>query len=160
MSAENSIGDHAPNFTHEDNRVQQSRMRWRTKNDKFSGSRRIGRYVDSLGASYSRRCASCARTTLSLSFLYTLSIPLFCTLYTRLRVNREFHRGSTIGPHSTPAIFLLFLVCDFYVHMWHTFQVYMYINEFTRLTVISRYSLILVFPWTLGNQREFFTKQA
>ncbi|XP_043583771.1 uncharacterized protein LOC122568269 isoform X2 [Bombus pyrosoma] len=125
MSAENSIGDHAPNFTHEDNRVQQSRMRWRTKNDKFSGSRRIGRYVDSLGVSYSRRCASCACTTLSLSlsFLYTLSIPLFCTLYARLRVNREFHRVSTIGPNSTPAIFLLFLVWDFYVHMWHTFQV-------------------------------------
>lgn len=84
--------------------------------------------------------------SLSLPFLYTLSIPLFCTLYARLRVNREFHRVSTIGPNSTPAIFLLFLVCDFYVHMWHTFQVYMYINEFTRLTVISRYSLILVFP--------------
>lgn len=83
---------------------------------------------------------------LSLSLLYTLSIPLFCTLYARLRVNREFHRVSTIGPNSTPAIFLLFLVCDFYVHMWHTFQVYMYINEFTRLTIISRYSLILVFP--------------
>lgn len=76
MSAENSIGDHAPNFTHEDNRVQQSRMRWRTKNDKFSGSRRIGRYVDSLGASYSRRCASCARTTLSLFFIHTFYTSL------------------------------------------------------------------------------------
>lgn len=86
-------------------------------NDKFSGSRRINRFIDGFSASHLCRCASCARTilSLSLSFSCILSMFLFYTQYVHLRVNREFHRASTIDPNLTPTIFLLFLVCIFYV---------------------------------------------
>ncbi|CAK9796578.1 hypothetical protein ANTQUA_LOCUS791, partial [Anthophora quadrimaculata] len=107
MSAKNSIGDRAPNFRHEDNRVWPSRMRWRTKNDKFSGSRRIGRYVDALGV---------YRILADVHPVHALSLCslFFSFLCARLRVNREFCRVSTVASVQTRH---RSSYCSWHVHM-------------------------------------------